>query len=162
LATEQGIGAGLVGLMLATSGLGGVLGSMVAPRVEGRVGPRGVVIASALIWAVLFPLFTGNTNPWVFGFAWGGAAFVGAIWNVVVGSYQLSLVPDELRGRVASIGGLMSYGAMALGALLSGVLISAAGTDGATWTLRVAIVAVALATVADPYIRSRPLPDTPA
>jgi MFS family permease len=155
LATEQGIGSGLVGLMLATAGLGGVLGSMVAPRVEGRVGPRAVVIGSALIWAVLFPLFTGNTNPWIFGFAWGGASFVGAIWNVVVGSYQLSVVPDELRGRVASIGGLMAYGAMALGALLSGVLISAAGTDGATWTLRVAIIAVALATVADPHIRSR-------
>ena len=154
LATEQGIGAGIVGLMLATAGFGGVLGSMVAPRVEGLLGPRAVVIGSAVIWAVLFPLFTGNTNPWVFGFAWGGASFVGAIWNVVVGSYQLSLVPDELRGRVASIGGLMAYGAMALGALLSGVLISTAGTDGATWTLRVAIVVVAVATVADPHIRS--------
>ena len=161
LATEEGIGAGLVGLMLATAGLGGVIGSMVAPRVEGRVGPRAVVIGSSLIWAVLFPLFTGNTNPWVFGFAWGGASFVGAIWNVVVGSYQLSLVPDELRGRVASIGGLMAYGAMALGALLSGVLISTVGTGGATWTLRVAIIAVALATVADPYIRSRAMPTRP-
>jgi MFS family permease len=63
-------------------------------------------------------------------------------------------VPDDLRGRVASIGGLMAYGAMALGALLSGVLISTVGTDGATWILRVAIVVVALATVADPHIRS--------
>jgi len=154
LATEEGIGSGVVGLMLATAGFGGVIGSIVAPRVEGRVGPRAVVIGSALIWAVLFPLFTGNTNPWIFCFAWGGASFVGAIWNVVVGSYQLSIVPDDLRGRVASIGGLMAYGAMALGALLSGVLISTVGTDGATWTLRVAIVVVALATVADPHIRS--------
>jgi MFS family permease len=156
LATEQGISSGLVGVMLATAGVGGVLGSTVAARVEGRVGPRMVVIGSALIWAVLFPLFTGNTNPWIFGFAWGGASFVGAIWNVVVGSYQLSIVPDELRGRVAGIGGLMAYGAMALGALLSGLLISTFGTDGATWTLRAAIIAVAVATVADPYIRSGP------
>ena len=154
LATEQGISPALVGVMLATAGLGGVLGSTVAPRVEGRVGPRAVVIGSALIWAVLFPLFTGNTNPWIFGFAWGAASFVGAIWNVVVGSYQLSIVPDELRGRVSSIGGLMAYGAMALGALLSGLLISTVGTDGAAWTLRAAIVAVAVATVADPHIRS--------
>lgn len=156
LATERGIGAGVVGVMLATAGLGGVLGSLCAPRVQRRLSPRAVVIGSALIWAVLFPLFTGNTNPWVFGIAWGGASFVGAVWNVVVGSYQLSIVPDELRGRVASIGGLMAYGAMALGALLSGALISAAGTEGTTWALRAAIVAVALATVADPYIRSGP------
>jgi MFS family permease len=162
LATEQGISPGLVGVMLATAGVGGVLGSTVAPRVEGRVGPRTVVIGSALIWAVLFPLFTGNTNPWIFGFAWGGASFVGAIWNVVVGSYQLSIVPDELRGRVASIGGLMAYGALALGALLSGLLISTFGTDGATWTLRAAIIAVAVATVADPYIRSGPTRLQPA
>lgn len=154
LATQEEISPGIVGLMLATAGLGGVVGSMVAPRVEKLVGPREVVIGSALIWAMLFPLFTGNTNPWVFGFAWGGASFVGAIWNVVVGSYQLSIVPDELRGRVASIGGLMSHGAMALGALLSGILISTVGTDGATWALRVAIVALAVATVADPHIRA--------
>jgi MFS family permease len=153
LATEEGIGAGIVGVMLATAGLGGVLGSMAAPRVQGRLGPRSVVIWSALVWAVLFPLFTGNTNVWVFGIAWGGAAFVGAIWNVVVGSYQLALVPDELRGRVASIGGLLAYGAMALGALLSGALISAIGTEGTTWAFRVGIVVVALATVADPHIR---------
>jgi len=154
LATERGIGSGVVGVMLATAGLGGVLGSLFAPRVQRRLSPRAVVIGSALIWAVLFPLFTGNANPWVFGFAWGGASFVGAVWNVVVGSYQLSIVPDELRGRVASIGGLMAYGAMALGALVSGALISAVGTEGATWALRAGIVAVALATVADRHIRS--------
>ena len=153
LATEQGIGSGVVGVMLATAGLGGVLGSLCAPRVQGRLSPREVVIGSSLIWAVLFPLFTGNTNPWVFGVAWGGASFVGAIWNVVVGSYQLSICPDELRGRVASIGHLMAYGAMALGALLSGALISTVGTEGATWALRAGIVVVALATVADPHIR---------
>jgi MFS family permease len=154
LATERGIGSGVVGLMLATAGLGGVLGSLLAPRVQGRLSPRAVVIGASLLWAVLFPLFTGNTNPWVFGFAWGGAAFVGAVWNVVVGSYQLAVCPDELRGRVASIGHLMAYGAMALGALLSGALISAAGAEGATWALRAGIVTVALATVADPHIRS--------
>jgi MFS family permease len=154
LATERGIGSGVVGLMLATAGLGGVLGSLLAPPVQGRLSPRAVVIGASLLWAVLFPLFTGNTNPWVFGFAWGGAAFVGAVWNVVVGSYQLAVCPDELRGRVASIGHLMAYGAMALGALLSGALISAAGPEGATWALRAAIVVVALATVADPHIRS--------
>lgn len=154
LATEHGIAAGLVGVMLATAGLGGVLGSLCAPRVQGRLSPRAVVIGSTLIWAVLFPLFTGNTNPWVFGFAWGGAAFVGAVWNVVVGSYQLAVCPDELRGRVGSIGNLMAYGAIALGALVSGALISAVGTEGAAWTLRVAIVAVAIATIADPHIRS--------
>ena len=153
LATGEGIGAGVVGLMFATAGAGGVLGSMVAPRVQGRVSPRTVVIGSAVIWAILFPLFTGNTNPWVFGFAWGGASFVGAIWNVVVNSYQLSIVPDELRGRVSSIGGLLSYGALAVGALLSGALITAVGTDGATWFLRAGIVAVAVATLADPHIR---------
>ena len=151
---STGSGRASSACMLATAGLGGVLGSLCAPRVQRRLSPRAVVIGSALIWAVLFPLFTGNTNPWMFGFAWGGASFVGAVWNVVVGSYQLSLVPDELRGRVAGIGGLMAYGAMALGALLSGVLISAVGTEGTTWALRAAIVAVALATVADPHIRS--------
>jgi hypothetical protein len=43
---------------------------------------------------------------------------------------------------------------MALGALLCGLLISSFGTDAATWTLRAAIVALAVATVADPHIRA--------
>jgi hypothetical protein len=44
-------------------------------------------MGAAAIWAVLFPLFTG--------IAWGGASFVGAIWNVVVGSYRLALAPTS-------------------------------------------------------------------
>ena len=153
LATRHGIAPALVGIMLATAGLGGVLGSLIAPRVQRAFSPRDVVIGASLAWAVLFPLFTGTTNPYVFGFAWGGAALVGAVWNVVLGSYQLSILPDRLRGRVSSIGESVGYGAFAVGSLVSGALISAAGTEGATWVLRVAIVAVAVATVADPHIR---------
>jgi hypothetical protein len=41
----------------------------------------------------------------------------------------------------------------AVGSLLSGVLISTTGTDGATWILRIAFVAVAVATIWDPHIR---------
>jgi MFS family permease len=156
LATEHGLPPALVGVMLATAGAGGVIGSLVAPRFQRAFSPRDVVIGATLAWAVLFPLFTGTTNPYVFGLAWGGASFVGAIWNVVVGSYQLSILPDHLRGRVSSIGSLFGYGALAVGSIVSGTLISLAGTDGATWILRIAIVAVALATVLDPHIRRQP------
>lgn len=153
LATQNGLPAALVGVMLATAGLGGVLGSLIAPRIERAFSPRDVVIYASIAWAVLFPLFTGTTNPYIFGFAWGASALVGAIWNVVLGSYQLSVLPDDLRGRVSSIGNLFAYGAITLGSLVSGALISLAGTEGATWILRIAIVAVAVVTVCDPYIR---------
>jgi MFS family permease len=153
LATQNGLPAALVGVMLATAGLGGVLGSLIAPRIEHAFSPRDVVIYASIAWAVLFPLFTGTTNPYIFGFAWGASALVGAIWNVVLGSYQLSVLPDDLRGRVSSIGNLFAYGAITVGSLVSGALISLAGTEGATWILRIAIVAVAVVTVCDPYIR---------
>ena len=153
LATRHGIAPALVGIMLATAGVGGVLGSMLAPRFERALSPRDVVLGSTVAWAVLFPVFTGTTNPYVFGFAWGAAAFVGAVWNVVLGAYQLSVLPDDLRGRVSSIGNLFGYGSFAVGSLLSGVLISTTGTDGATWILRIAFVAVAAATIWDPHIR---------
>jgi MFS family permease len=161
LATEHGIAPALVGVMLATAGLGGVVGSLIAPRFQRAFSPRDVVIGASLAWAVLFPLFTGTTNPYLFGLAWGGAALVGAIWNVVLGSYQLSVTPDHLRGRVASIGSLFGYGAFAVGSVVSGTLISLAGTDRATWTLRIAIVAVAAVTVLDPHIRGHRLEATP-
>lgn len=154
LATEHGLPPALVGVMLATAGLGGVLGSLIAPRFQRTLSPRDVVIGATLAWAIVFPLATGTTNPFVFGFAWGTAALVGAIWNVVLGAYQLSILPDELRGRVSSIGNLLSYGALAAGSLVSGALISTAGTGGATWILRLAIVAVAVATIIDPHIRN--------
>jgi MFS family permease len=161
LATQHGLAPALVGVMLATAGLGGVVGSLIAPRFQRAFSPRDVVIGASLAWAVLFPLFTGTTNPYVFGLAWGGAALVGAIWNVVLGSYQLSVTPDHLRGRVASIGSLFGYGAFAVGSVVSGTLISLAGTEGATWVLRIAIVAVAVATVVDPHIRGHRLEATP-
>jgi MFS family permease len=159
LATQNGLSAALVGVMLATAGLGGVLGSLIAPRFEDAISPRDVVISASIAWAVLFPLCTGTTNPYLFGFAWGASALVGAIWNVVLGSYQLSVLPDDLRGRVSSIGNLFAYGAVTVGSLVSGALISTAGTEGATWILRIAIVAVSVVTVCDPYIRRHRVPE---
>jgi len=50
---------------------------------------------------------------------------------VVQFSYRLTLIPDELQGRVNSTFRLLAFGFMPLGAGLSGVLIERFGAVGA-------------------------------
>src|SRR5205085_387673 len=78
-----------IGLIVAGTGVGGVAGSLIAPSVQRRVHPRWVVIGCNWIWALLFPLFAVAPGPLALGAVWAAAAFVGPVWNVVLGTYAI-------------------------------------------------------------------------
>jgi MFS family permease len=156
LAKDHGASSGTVGLMLAGSGVGGVAGSLAAPWLQRRISPRTVVIGANWVWAALFPLFAVLDRPLALGAVFAAAAFVGPAWNVVLGAYQLALVPDELRGRVSSVDLLIAFGAIPVGSLLAAGLLSAFSPSGAAAVLAGIMLAVAIAAVAAPSIRHAP------
>jgi hypothetical protein len=83
-------------------------------------------------------------------------AFVGPIWNVAVGAYQLTITPDRLLGRVTSAETLLAYGAIPLGSLLAGVLLETLGTRGATAAIAAGMGVVAVAATASRGVRRAP------
>ncbi|MCA1724342.1 MAG: MFS transporter, partial [Thermomicrobia bacterium] len=114
IAKHQHASPTAIGGMVAVGGVGGLLGSLVAPRLQKRFGYGQVIIVSVALQAVVFPFFAVAPNPLVLGLLFAGIALLGPIYNAVQFSYRLSLIPDELQGRVNSVVRMIAFGAVPL------------------------------------------------
>lgn len=155
-AREHGTSAAAIGLMLGGGGVGGLVGSFAAARLEGLISPKTLVRGIGWIWVVLMPAIIFSRNPAVLGTALAGMAFVAAVWNVVMGAYQLNLTPDRLMGRVSSADQLLGYGAVPLGSLIAGLLLESSGTTTAVVALAVSMLVLAAAATISPSVRGAP------
>ncbi|KJS53537.1 MFS transporter [Streptomyces rubellomurinus subsp. indigoferus] len=140
--------AAAVGALMATSGLGSLLGAALTPRVVSRLGGAGAVrwgAAAAAAFAVLLPLAGSGWATLVF--AVGNAGFSGGvvIFSIVTRTHRQTHTPPELLPRVMATVRFVSWGAIPVGAL-------AAGAAASAWGTRTALLAFALACVAAPAI----------
>jgi MFS family permease len=115
------------GLLLGGSAVGGVLGSLVASRVDRLVGTAPLAIGTMVASALAFLVFGLSSTPWLAGVMFGLVGLATVIFNVVLETLRQSLTPDHLLGRVVSAFRLFSFGAVPLGSLLGGVLARSFG-----------------------------------
>lgn len=134
-ARAEGTSPGLIGLMVGLIAVGGLIGSLVAPRLL-RVLPAGIIVLG-IFWAsgIFFASVVLTADPIIRGLLVGLAAATGPSWNAVVVGAELRLTPDGLRGRVNAASMLLGSGAMPLGALTGGLLSGAAGGTAAVLAL---------------------------
>jgi MFS family permease len=129
------------GLLLTTVAAGSLLGSLVADRVEQRLGRARSLVLTVLGSTLLVGAPAVTANP----FAIGAAFFVGGttmvVWNVITVSLRQRITPDRLLGRVNSGYRLVAWGSMPLGAAAGGLLAEFLG-------LRAVFVIMALLTLA--------------
>ena len=110
------------GLLIATVGVGGLVGAFVSPKVVGLVGPGNTLRLVLGLSGVLSLAFVFVSSPLVAGVIMLFFGFVITGWNVVSVSLRQSLTPDDLRARVAGSARLLAWGTQPLGALLGGIL----------------------------------------
>ncbi len=118
------------GLLMTATAVGGLLGSMLADRIERRIG-RSRSLALTVVGGAVFaaaPAVTANAGVIGAAFFIGGVTLV--IWNVIAVSLRQRIVPDRLLGRVNSGYRLVAWGTMPLGALLGGLLATLVGLRG--------------------------------
>lgn len=95
--------------------------------VPGMLGARLATVAAVLLALAAAPLLLV-----------AGIALIYLIWpfySVAVVTYRLSLVPDELQGRINSSFRVLTYGVEPLGAALGGVLIGVLGPRPVLWLI---------------------------
>ena len=134
-ARQHGAAPAAVGVMVAGIGVGGLIGSMLAPSAARRLPEPIVVIGLFWVEAMLIPLLALTRNPYLLGVIVALIALGGPTWNAVVVAARLTLTPDRLRGRVNSAARLISGSMLALGTLVGGVLAEHPGTTAALLTL---------------------------
>ncbi|HWE61980.1 MAG TPA: MFS transporter [Chloroflexota bacterium] len=153
LATNQHASSGSIGLMFAVVSVGGVLGSLLAPRVQRRFRFGQVVIALFWAEALLWPLFAVAPNLLLLGMIAAGVYALGPVYNAVQLTYRLALIPDELQGRVNGAYRLVAYGCHPLGIALSGVLIQAIGPVSTVLVFAGWVAVLAALTTLNPHVR---------
>ena len=150
-------GPGIYGLLMAAVAGGGLLGALVASKLDGIPYGRlsmGGFAASALAWFAALSVGSMPATVALFGLAFVPVG----VSNVVGMTLMQRLVPDDLLGRVTALLGSASTAVMPFGSLLGGAagdtfgveIVMVAGGLGLLWI----VVYVA----AIPSLRRMPAP----
>jgi MFS family permease len=139
--SPMGLSESTYGVLWAMTGVGAVVGSLVAAPIERWVG-RTNVLTLSILTGTLFtavPAVTAEFVPVAAAFALSSVGIIG--WNVVTVSLRQRITPDHLLGRVNAGYRLLAWGSMPLGAAIGGLLAEAFG-------LRVVFAAASVAVLA--------------
>jgi MFS family permease len=155
-AKDLGASPSLIGGMLAFGGAGAIVGSVVAPWLQRRIHPKGVVIGSLWLWALTTPVIALLPNAIAIGAVWGITAIAGPVFNVCLASYRYALAPDRLLARVQSAALVVAWGAIPLGQLTAGFLLESTGAVKTILALAGINVVAALVATGARSIRNAP------
>jgi MFS family permease len=113
--------------LLTTGGaIGGIVGSLAAPRVSRSIGAGpslGLTMVGGAIGSTALALTSSWPVAWV---AFGVAAGLGSMWNVITVSLRQAIIPDHLLGRVNSVYRFLGWGMMPIGSLVGGLVVTVA------------------------------------
>jgi hypothetical protein len=118
-----GLDAILFALLGTGAAIGGVLGSVAAPRISRRLG-SGPSLYLTLISGAVTSALIGATSAWpVTWLMFGIGTATGMVWNVITVSLRQTIIPDHLLGRVNSVYRFFGWGTLPLGLGLGGALV---------------------------------------
>ncbi|TWP51640.1 MFS transporter [Lentzea tibetensis] len=121
------------GLLLTAMALGGIPGTVLAPRLIERFGPAVLLRIGLVIETGTHLSLALTRSPWVAGATMALFGVHAAVFTVITASLRHRAVPDELRGRVGSAFMLLVIGGVSLGALFGGFVARLFGIVAPFW-----------------------------
>lgn len=153
---EDDMAPGELGVMMTGFGLGGLLGAAVAGRLHAVLPAPAVIIGFPWVGAALTLVLALVPAGVPTGVVLGGIAFFIPTAFTTVMTYQLTVAPDELRGRLSGIVGLFAGGAGAIGPLVGGLLMAGGDSRGSLLISGLCLAVVAVGTTVSPTLRRFP------
>jgi MFS family permease len=133
-----GAPAWLYGLVVASEGVGALIGAALTPRIARILGSARAVwcaLAGGAVVALMMPL---AGHGWgIASFALGSAGLAAGIvtFSVLTRTYRQTASPPELFPRVMATVRFISWGAIPFGALTAGAIAAAGGNRTALWII---------------------------
>ena len=121
------------GLLLAANAVGGVVGSVLAARLQDRFGAAIVLRAGLMIETCTHLSLALARAPWIAVVTMLVFGAHASVWGAISVSWRQRVVPDALRGRVNSGYFLFSVGGAAVGALAGGLIARSLGITAPFW-----------------------------
>jgi MFS family permease len=156
LAQARGVSSGEIGIMAGMMGVGGILGCLVAPYLYQRLSPYLAIIGVFWALTLLTPLAIFIGNGYLMGILLAAMAFLAPTANTAVNTYQLLLTPDELRGRMSSVMGVLIGSAAVAGPALGGILMEVIPSNQAILLCTAGLGVVTVLGTISPTLRKFP------
>ena len=156
IAQSRGVSSGEIGIMMAMVGVGGTLGALIAPYLYRRLTPYLSIIGVFWALTLLTPLPIFIENVYLMGTLFAAMAFVAPTANTTISTYQLLFTPDELRGRMSSVMGVVTGSAAVVGPALGGFLIEGVSDNDAVLLCAAGIGVVTVLGTISPTLRKFP------
>jgi MFS family permease len=118
-----GLDAGAFGVLLTSSAVGGVVGSLAAPRVSRWLGPGASLFVALGGSALGYAVVAITNQPWVVWLVLSVETFLVMVWNVITVSLRQTIIPDRLLGRVNSVYRFFGWGMMPIGGAAGGAVV---------------------------------------
>ncbi len=119
---ERGLTGGEIGLLVSSFGASVLLGSLVSPLIRRRLSTRGILLLELWTW-VGCGAFLVWPSVYVLALSVVPTGLAIPSTDAVVRSYELSLTPDRLIGRVDGVRATIALTIAPLGPLVAGYLL---------------------------------------
>lgn len=144
LARKCGASPSAIGLIFTFEAVFAIGGTLLAPYLSRRLTMTQTVIGSCWIWMALLPIYLLSNNVLAIGAITGAIFCLSPIRNVILIGYQMRIIPDEIRGRVGGVAGLITAGPMPFGSAACGLLLQYAGMSATVLSLTLGMLVLAL------------------
>jgi MFS family permease len=152
---EDGLTGGQVGLLVSAWGAAVLLGSFLSPFVRRRLSTRQILLLELWTWTGC-ALFLVWPNVWVLTASIVPTGLAIPSTDSVVRSYELSLTPDRILGRVESARSTIALLIAPLGPLVAGLLLDVTTERAAIAVFAAFGLTLALWGTLSPAIRAAP------
>ena len=157
-----GFSGGKIGLIFAVSGLGAVVGSLIAPWLSRRFGVgRAILLSIALggIGPFLIAGSTGSLAAVTIALGFGIMSLTSVAYNINQVSVRQALCPRRLQGRMNASVRFLVWGTLPLGGFLGGALGSTIGIRSTLWVAAVGQAAAFLWLLPSPIPSMKEIPE---
>jgi MFS family permease len=152
-----------IGLIFSIGAIGGIVGSVIGGQIQKRFTFGQVIIGVMWFQVLIFPLFAVAPHIIVLGIIAAVSFMTSPVYNVVQFSYRISIIPEQLQGRVNSTFRLVAFGFQPIGAALCGILLQWVGILPTLAFYSLVLISLAVLTTANSHVRSaRPITEIAA
>lgn len=155
---ELGASPTAYGVVLATEGVGALIGASVGPMLGRKFGTGRLLLAAAVLSipsVLLMPLGQGIVGMLAFSIGNALFAFFTVILSVVTRTYRQQESPPELLARVMATVRFVSWSAIPVGGFLAGWIADATSARVTLWLIAMAVAVSPVVLFASPLRHQR-------
>jgi MFS family permease len=136
-------------LLILAGAVGGVIGSIIAPRVSKALGSGPSLYLTMIGGGVTTFVIGMATHWWMAWLMFAFGSFTSVLWNVITVSFRQTIIPDALLGRVNSVYRFFGWGMMPIGSIVGGVVVAiftplVGRSDALRWPFYIVAIAYGL------------------